>query len=192
MPGLDHFKWIAPWYDRIISYAEDDDFLNWVGLPISGNLIDIGGGTGRVATSMVGKVNKLVIVDVSFDMVMQARKKGFSLTCGKGEFLPFQEETFERAMIVDALHHCNDQKGVIRDVWRILKPGGLLVIVEPNYEHPTGKLIRVFEKLLVMRSKFLSDFGINSLVSEFSEDISIKHVKGNSWFKVEKKSSHRN
>jgi len=186
MPGLDHFGLLAPWYDKIISYKEDEELIKWIGLPLSGDLLDIGGGTGRVASSLVKKVDNLVIVDVSYGMVKMAKNKGFSATCALGEVLPYPDESFERALIVDALHHCSDQEGVIKDVWRVLKPGGFLVIVEPNYDHASGKLIRVFEKLLVMNSKFLSDSAIVSLLRDFSEDVKIKHVKGNSWFKVKK------
>jgi len=186
MPGLDHFGLLAPWYDRIISYKEDEELLKWIELPFSGNLLDIGGGTGRVAISMINKVDNLEIVDVSYGMVKMAKKKGFSATCALGEVLPYPGESFERALIVDAIHHCSNQEGVIKDVWRILKPGGFLVIVEPNYEHMAGKIIRVFEKLLVMNSKFLSDNEIVSLFLDYSEDIKIKHVDGNSWFKVKK------
>ena len=186
MPGLDHFGLLSPWYDKIISYKEDEEFIKWLELPISGNLLDIGGGTGRVASSMINKVDDLVIVDVSYGMVKMAKKKGFSATCALGEVLPYPDESFDRALIVDALHHCSDQEGVVKDVWRILKPGGFLIIVEPNFDHATGKLIRVFEKILVMRSKFLPDSAIASLFLEFSDDIKIKHVNGNSWFKVRK------
>jgi len=186
MPVLNHFDLLAPWYDKIISYQEDEEFQNWMELPINGNLLDIGGGTGRVSGSLVNKVNKLVIVDASYEMLKMANKKGFSTICALGEGLPYEGGAFERVLIVDVLHHCNDQETVFHDAWRILKPGGFLAIVEPNVDHLYGKMIRIFEMLLVMRSKFLSDRAIVSLVQESSKDITIKHVKGNSWIKVYK------
>jgi ubiquinone/menaquinone biosynthesis C-methylase UbiE len=135
---------------------------------------------------MIDKVENLVIADVSYGMVRVAKKKGLSATCALGEVLPFPDSSFGRTLMVDALHHCIEQQGVIRDMWRVLKPGGYLVIVEPNYDHVSGKLIRLFEKILLMKSTFLSDRVIFSLLLDFSDDIQIKHVKGNSWFKVKK------
>lgn len=186
MAGLDHFGLLAPWYDRIIPYHYDDELVSWAELPISGNLLDIGGGTGRVAGALVNLAGNLEIVDVSFKMVRIAKNKGLSASCAYGEAMPYPDGTFTRILIVDALHHCVDQQGVIKDIWRVLKPGGILIIIEPNYAHVAGKLIRVFEKLILMGSKFLSDQAIISLFQNYSDEINIKHVKGNSWFKIKK------
>ena len=186
MPGIDHFGFLAPWYDRIIKYKEDVEFIKWAALPFSGNLLDIGGGTGRVSRSMIDRVQNLVISDVSFGMLRIAKGKGLSATCALGELLPYPCESFGRVLIVDALHHCVNQREVIEDAWRILKPGGYLLIVEPNYDHSSGKFIRLFENILLMKSKFLPDSAIISLLLDLSTQISIKHMKGNSWFKVKK------
>lgn len=70
--------------------------------------------------------------------------------------------------------------------WRVLQPGGLLVIVEPNYDHSAGKVIRLFEKLILMKSHFLSDSSIVSLIADFTDNIRVQHDKGYSWFMVKK------
>lgn len=51
MPGLDHFGLLAPWYDKFIAYSDGDEIKERAELPAAGNLLDIGGGTGRVARS---------------------------------------------------------------------------------------------------------------------------------------------
>ncbi|MFH2040473.1 MAG: methyltransferase domain-containing protein [Chloroflexota bacterium] len=186
MPGIDHFTILAPWYDRIISYKEDEELIKWAELPITGSLLDVGGGTGRVSRSFIDNVKNLIIIDVSFGMLRIAKEKGLSATCALGELLPYPSDSFGRVLIVDALHHCTNQQEVIRDTWRVLKPEGYLLIVEPNYDHFSGKFIRLFENVLLMKSKFLSDNAIIKLLLDHSKEIKLKHVKGNSWFKVKK------
>jgi len=70
----------------------------------------------------------------------------------RAEQLPFAEDTFDRIVVADALHHFFDQRDAIRDLLRILKPEGRLVIEEPDRDHLIIKLLRVAEKIALMRS----------------------------------------
>ena len=58
--------------------------------------------------------------------------------------------------MVDALHHVIHQGQTAREMYRVLKPGGRIVIEEPDIRKFGVKLIAVAEKLLLMRSHFLS------------------------------------
>ena len=75
LPVLDHFHLIAPFYDRIFSGLRTDRLRALLGLPMSGWLLDVGGGTGRVARTLHG-AGQVVILDVSVGMLRQARNKG--------------------------------------------------------------------------------------------------------------------
>jgi ubiquinone/menaquinone biosynthesis C-methylase UbiE len=54
MPKFDHFNMIARWYDQGIKVTEQDQFIELLELPSKGILLDLGGGTGRVALSLLG------------------------------------------------------------------------------------------------------------------------------------------
>ena len=58
--------------------------------------------------------------------------------------------------MVDALHHVIDQKGTINELWRLLAPGGTIVIEEPDVRAFSVKLIAIAEKMALMRSHFLT------------------------------------
>jgi ubiquinone/menaquinone biosynthesis C-methylase UbiE len=66
-------------------------------------------------------------------------------------------------VMVDALHHVSNQCLTVNELWRVLAPGGRIVIIEPDIDKPVTKLIALIEKILMMRSHFLSGEKIRAL-----------------------------
>lgn len=58
---------------------------------------------------------------------------------------PFEEDEFDCVVVVDFLEHIQDDAGFIGEVYRILKPGGTLILNAPNLD--TGLLGRVREAI---------------------------------------------
>jgi ubiquinone/menaquinone biosynthesis C-methylase UbiE len=162
---FDHFNWLAPFYDRAIrDFSSLETMLKLAELPTTGALLEVGGGTGRVAAALQGQAKQIVVADLSLGMLRQAASKdGLALACTRSESLPFQEATFERIVMVDALHHVIDQKATVGELWRALKPRGRIVIQEPDVRRFSVKLVALFEKLALMRSHFLTPAHIAGL-----------------------------
>ena len=78
------------------------------------------------------------------------RKEGLQPICTDSEKLPFLENSFERIMMVDALHHVNHQQQTADELWRVLKPGGRIVIEEPDIRIFGVKLLALAEKIAMM------------------------------------------
>ena len=155
MAGNHHFDWLAPLYDRLIRPPDDDRLGELLGLPIAGRLLDAGGGTGRIAERLSGRVGTLTIADASLPMLRQAFEKGCcDAAAAHTERLPFANGCFERVIVVDAYHHLGDQAESLAEFVRVLAPGGRLVIEEPDIEHFGVRLAAVAEKLMLMRSHF--------------------------------------
>jgi len=159
---FDHFGVIAPIYARA-TYSSLDKMRELAALPTRGRLLDIGGGTGRVASALSDDVDEVVIVDVSLGMLKQTPHSTLRPVCSHSEYLPFPDNFFERIIMVDALHHVIDQRASAKEMFRVLKPGGRIVIEEPDIRTFGVKLIALAEKLLLMRSHFLSPLQIASL-----------------------------
>jgi demethylmenaquinone methyltransferase/2-methoxy-6-polyprenyl-1,4-benzoquinol methylase len=150
-----HFNLLAPLYDRVIPFVRLDQMLKVLDLPHAGTLLDAGGGTGRVAEALRPYIDWIVVADVSTAMLAEARQKDLSTVSAPTEYLPFPDSTFDRVLMVDALHHVVDQAETIRELYRVLRVGGKLVIEEPDIRRFPVKLIAVAEKLALMRSRFL-------------------------------------
>lgn len=167
---FDHFDVIAPIYSRV-TYSALEKMRELAGLPIKGRLLDIGGGTGRVSSALLDDVDEVVIADVSMGMLRQTHRPTLKPVCSHSESLPFADGFFERVIMVDALHHVIDQPASAKEMLRVLKPGGRIIIEEPDINTFAVKLIALAEKLLLMRSHFLSPVKIASLFPDGSTNI---------------------
>ncbi len=152
---IDHFGLLAPFYDSLFTRKTDAFLLELANLPEKGCILDAGGGTGRITQSLVKEGRQIIIADSSFAMLRQAVKKRLSAIHAYTECLPFDDEVFDRILVVDVLHHVYNQKQTAGELWRVLRPGGRVVILEPDIEHPAVWALALFEKLALMRSHFL-------------------------------------
>jgi ubiquinone/menaquinone biosynthesis C-methylase UbiE len=187
MPVLDHFSLIAPLYERFFGLAKPEGLLARMNLRPGQAVLDAGGGTGRVAQWLCGEGRKIFIVDPSFSMLRQAAaKKGLYSVCAEAEQLPFSSGTFDRALMVDAFHHVKDQGETVSSLMRVIKMGGQLVIEEPDIRKPGVKVIAAAEKILLMRSHFLSPEKIRRLVFTAGSKARIEAENSTAWVIVEK------
>jgi len=182
-----HFDFLAPFYDRVIQYADAESMISLACLPVPGHLLDAGGGTGRVAESLKGYAGQIVIADLSFPMLQQALAKDLTTSCAETEILPYPDACFERVIMVDALHHVADQQATARELWRVLKPGGRLVVVEPDINCFAVKLVALFEKLALMRSHFLSERRMQAVFSFPDSSTKVTLQNCNIWLILDKK-----
>lgn len=167
MPILDHFDFLSHIYDRALPFKGLPDWLEYGNLPVEGSLLDVGGGTGRVAAALQPYVNHIVVVDASPGMLRQASEKQIdSLRC-YSERLCFPDQAFDRVIMVDAFHHIIDGAVTISEMWRVLKPGGKIIIHEPDIRSPVVWIVAIVEKIALMRSHFVSPPAIVRMFSRY-------------------------
>lgn len=126
---------IAPAYDRYrdLSPALLEGWLgvliHWGRLSPGMRALDIGCGTGRLAIPLRRLTEAEVWgLDLSEEMLAQAKGKEGAEEVhwvrGDAQVLPFPEGFFDFAFMCLVLHHLQDKAGAIREMHRVLKPGG--------------------------------------------------------------------
>lgn len=163
---FDHFDLLAPIYDRVMPPPDPQRLHDLLRLPTSGRMLEAGGGTGRVSSRLLPLVGLLVINDLSAPMLKQAQAKGpLHPVQSYVERLPFPDGCFSRVFAVDAFHHFNDHRVAIRELLRVLRPQGRLVIEEPDITRIPVKLVALLERLALMNSRFRSAEQIRAMVA---------------------------
>jgi ubiquinone/menaquinone biosynthesis C-methylase UbiE len=160
---FDHFDLISGIYNRTAKFQVSGRLMELLALPVDGLILDIGGGTGRVSESLLNQVSGAIVADPSRGMLHFSIERGIAAICTPAETLPFAACVFDRIIMVDALHHVSNQHQTIDELWRVLAVGGRITIVEPDIHRFSVKLIAIGEKMLFMRSHFLSSDRIAAL-----------------------------
>lgn len=186
LPFVDHFTFIAPYYDRIFGQSSTDDLIGYLEPRAGQQVLDVGGGTGRVAEQLAGLVCSVCVLDPSAGMVLEGQRKGICVIRGEAETLPYAGGVFDRIMMVDAFHHLRDQSQAAKELMRVLAPGGRVVIEEPDITHLGVRLVALGEKLLLMRSQFRAPQFIQRLFQAQSGRVRVERQAYTAWVIVEK------
>jgi len=142
----DLFDGVAPSYDtwaRVLTFFQ---YFRWRRFLVSrmtlrpGNLVlDVCTGTAGVAMEIADHHDgRIVGLDVSHSMLqagLRAIEKRsldgrIQLTQGRAEHLPFPDETFDTVVFTYLLRYVQDPDATIRELSRVLKPGGKLLSLE--------------------------------------------------------------
>ena len=97
--------------------------------------LDLGCGTGRLSNSLLQISDQVYGVDVSTEVLKIAKKKYPKLKLSQAEVtdLPYQDNYFDLLIINGALHHFFAVEETLKEAYRVLKSGGLFVLLgEPN------------------------------------------------------------
>jgi len=139
MESKNYFDEVAPEWDRLresfFSKAVRDKALS-VAIVHPGQIAaDIGCGTGFITEGLVQRGLEVIAVDGSQAMLSEMKQKfagqdSIDYRLGEAGSLPIQDETVDYAFANMYLHHVELPPEAIKEMARILKPGGILVITD--------------------------------------------------------------
>lgn len=90
-------------------------------------VLDIATGTGLIAKEFLGKVDKVIGLDISPEMAEQAKDKMDEIHFSPAEKMPFDDNSFDTVVCRQGLQFVELDK-VIAEIYRVLKPGGITVL----------------------------------------------------------------
>jgi demethylmenaquinone methyltransferase/2-methoxy-6-polyprenyl-1,4-benzoquinol methylase len=124
-------------------------------------VLDIAGGTGDLASAFakkVGKTGQVILSDINAAMLNEGRNNlinkgisGVSFVQLNAEHLPFDDNMFDCVSIAFGLRNVTNKEQSIREMQRVLKPGGCLLILEfSKTDHELLKKFYDFYSFTVM------------------------------------------
>ncbi len=113
--------------------------LDYLELQDGESVFDCGCGMGFFLM-MLAKLRKLRLVGLDGDMERlhwaQREQVPASLLSGDIFYLPVADQTFDKVLFTEVLEHLSDDRRGLCEIYRILKPGGLLALSVPHAHYP--------------------------------------------------------
>ena len=133
-------------------------------LPGSGKGIEIGVGSGRFAAPLGIKLG----IEPSRKMRQLARSRGIKAIEGIAERLPFHDSRFEFILMVTTICFVNNIQASFQEAYRVLKPGGCLIIGFIDKESPIGRFYQQHKKKSVFY-RIATFYTVDELVSNLKK-----------------------
>lgn len=194
-----------------------NDFLDHCPLPPQADVLDVGIGTAVVAKALLPHVKSVTGVDNCPEMIAQVRadKAAAGIRCLEADVqdLPLPGDFFDLVTARMVFHHVEDCARGLREVHRVLKPGGHLVLIEgvppdhrtrarymeifalkeKRHTFSEAELINLFRKAgfkkMVLHPYFMEQVSLNNwlqnaaISAEAMHEIRRLHVEADAHFK---------
>ena len=138
------------WLNRFLFEPSHVLLLNELKALPCGRLLDIGCGTGELANRLAQRGWEVVGLDLCEPMLHRARPKlnhsasVVLLTVADSDSVPFANNAFSVVTCANSFHHYPHQEAVLREMFRVLRPGGRLLLVDGWPDQFVGRIVYDF------------------------------------------------
>ncbi|MEK7642981.1 MAG: class I SAM-dependent methyltransferase [Patescibacteria group bacterium] len=123
------FDRIAGRYDQITNQYALDRRREFIVAQAFGDCLEVGAGTGEIARFLTAR-HRVVVTDISSKMVEELKQK-FDIdgVVADAEHLPFESGSFDTVIATEVIYYLDHPEKFIDEAYRVLRPGGRLLIV---------------------------------------------------------------
>jgi demethylmenaquinone methyltransferase/2-methoxy-6-polyprenyl-1,4-benzoquinol methylase len=151
------FDRVAEKYDvtnTVLSFAQDRRWRrvtrDALDLRTTDRCLDLAAGTAVSSVELAKSGADVVACDFSLGMLQQGTERGIPLVAGDALHLPFADASFDAVTISFGLRNVADTEAALREMARVTRPGGRLVVCE--FSHPTWAPFRTAYTEYLMRA----------------------------------------
>jgi len=137
----------AHWLNHFLFEPSHKLLVRELGSVRPGRMLDVGCGTGELANRLARRGWQVVGLDLCEPMLHRARFKlnGYAgsvrLTVADSEQVPFADGTFDAVTCANSFHHYPHQEAVVRELRRVLKPGGECFLLDGWPDQFIGRIV---------------------------------------------------
>jgi len=103
---------------------------------VKGMILENGCGVGMYVEHISPFGGTVIGLEYDFDRTLEARTRSPHILNAAGENLPILSSTFDLILSHEVIEHVQDDRAAIREMIRVLKPGGRIVLFCPNRGYP--------------------------------------------------------
>lgn len=106
------------------------------GSRLDGTLLVDGCGLGMYVEHLAPHARRVIGLDIEVERAAEAHRRSPEVLSAAAERLPFPANTFDLVLSHEVLEHVQDDRRAIREIVRVLRPGGRLALFCPNRGYP--------------------------------------------------------
>jgi SAM-dependent methyltransferase len=110
--------------------------LNAVGGRVKGQILENGCGVGMYVEHLASLGGRVFGLEYDFDRACEAGARSPGIVNAAGEHLPYPDSTFDLILSHEVLEHVQDDVLAVREMIRVLRIGGRIVLFVPNRGYP--------------------------------------------------------
>jgi len=126
--------------------------------PPPARVLDVGCATGYIAEILTGEGYRVTGLELNSRMVEEARTRGVDvIQHDLEEPLPLPDGSFEAVHVCEVIEHIYDTGGLLRELRRVLVPGGVLIMSTPNLNSLRHRVMVLLGKPAPMWGAYVGD-----------------------------------
>jgi len=152
--------------------------------PLSGEILDIGCGTGLYSRAAIKKSDFVVSMDLSMAMLRNAKKlpRQVYICADSNLVYPFKDNTFSVITAMDVLSYLSDLQLAFAEIKRLLKPGGYFFSVVPNSRslvRQTARMLKAgsYSASVPGEKKFFAEKTLKNLLEDHFDSSGVKVIR---------------
>ncbi|WP_433626055.1 methyltransferase domain-containing protein [Halomicrococcus sp. NG-SE-24] len=159
------YKYLSKVYDTVNPFVWNEEMraeaISMLDVDEDDRVLDVGCGTGFATEGLLERTENVHGLDQSVHQLEKAWDKlgkhdPVSFYRGDAERLPFRDDTFDVVWSSGSIEYWPDPVATLRDMRRVTKPGGQVLVVGPNYPK-TGVMQKVADAIMLFYDREEAD-----------------------------------